>query len=95
MKWYQNFFDRFVENARIKIKPGVEKWGAVGIAVFVAIPLPITGAWTATLGAWILNLSKRKTMLAVFAGVIVSGGIVTAVMLSGIGIFNIFLAYLF
>ncbi|GMO44707.1 MAG: small multi-drug export protein [Termitinemataceae bacterium] len=90
MKWYKKFFDKFVENARLKIKPGVEKWGALGIAIFVAIPLPITGAWTATLGAWVLNLEKRKTMLAVILGVIISGGIVSTAMTSGIELFNIF-----
>jgi uncharacterized membrane protein len=84
MEWYRKFFDRFIEKARDKLKQGVEKWGWFGIALFVAVPLPMTGAWTGTLGAWVLGLSKRKTMLAVIIGVFIAGAIVTAVMVAGI-----------
>ena len=88
--WYIKIFDRFVERAREKLRKDVEKWGALGIAVFVGIPLPITGAWTGTLGAWVLGLSKRKTLFAVILGVIIAGAIVTTVMLLGLSAFHIF-----
>ncbi|MDR2491172.1 MAG: small multi-drug export protein [Spirochaetaceae bacterium] len=90
MAWYHAFFDRFIERARAKLRPGVEKWGAAGIAFFVAIPLPITGAWTGTLGAWVLGIPKAKTMLAVILGVIISGGIVSAVTVLGIQALRLF-----
>lgn len=90
MGWYRAFFDRFVEKAREKVHTQVEKWGWFGIAVFVAIPLPITGAWTGTLGSWVLGLSKRKTMLAVIIGVLTAGVIVTAVVVLGAQAFDIF-----
>ncbi|MDR0457303.1 MAG: small multi-drug export protein, partial [Treponema sp.] len=70
MRWYKNFFDRFVERARKRLSVPFEKWGWLGIAVFVAIPLPITGAWTGTLGSWVLGVSRRRTMLAVIIGVL-------------------------
>jgi uncharacterized membrane protein len=89
--FYRNFFDRFVEKAREKLSAGVEKWGWLGIAVFVAIPLPITGAWTGTLGAWVLGVSKQRTMAAVFLGVIAAGAIVTAVIMLGIEALNLFI----
>jgi uncharacterized membrane protein len=89
--WYRSLFDKIVLRARAKVQDGVEKWGAFGIAIFVAIPLPMTGAWTGTLGAWVLNLSRRKTMLAVIFGVVVAGGIVTAVMTLGISALDFFL----
>jgi uncharacterized membrane protein len=88
---YRNFFDRFVERARKKLSTGVERWGWLGIAVFVAIPLPITGAWTGTLGAWILGVSKQRTMAAVFLGVIAAGAIVTAVIMLGVEALNLFI----
>jgi uncharacterized membrane protein len=84
LTWYQRLFDRFVESARTKLHSGVEKWGWFGVTLFVAIPLPMTGAWTGTLGAWVLGLQKWKTMLAVIIGVIIAGAIVTAVMAFGI-----------
>ena len=89
--WYKNFFDRFVERARKKLSAGVEKWGWLGIAVFVAIPLPMTGAWTGTLGAWILGISKRRTMAAVVLGVIVAAIVVTAIVVFGIKAADIFI----
>jgi uncharacterized membrane protein len=91
LEWYRKIFDRFVERARQKLHSGVEKWGVLGVAIFVAIPLPATGAWTGTIGAWIMGLGKRKTLLAVILGVIVAGAVVTAVMLLGLGAFRIFL----
>ena len=91
MNWYKRFFERFIERARNKLAGKVERWGWPGVAVFVAIPLPLTGAWTGTLGAWVLGLSRRKTMLAVVLGVLVSGAIVTAVVLLGIQALNLFI----
>ena len=89
--WYKKFFDSFVERARRKLHRGVEKWGWLGIAIFVAIPLPITGAWTGTLGAWVLGLSRPRTMIAVILGVVVAGAVVTAVVILGIQALNLFI----
>ena len=90
IRWYKNFFDRFVERARQKLSGGVERWGWIGIALFVAIPLPITGAWTGTLGAWVLGVSKRRTMAAVILGVCISGAVVTAVVMLGVEALHLF-----
>ena len=89
--WYHHFFDRFVERARKKLSGSMEKWGWLGIALFVAIPLPITGAWTGTLGSWVLGVSKQRTMMAVIMGVMGAGIIVTAVMVLGIEALNLFI----
>jgi uncharacterized membrane protein len=91
MKWYERFFNRAVERARNKLRGGLEKWGWLGLTFFVAIPLPITGAWTGTLGAWVLELSRRRTLLAVMLGVIISGAIVTAVVMLGIEAAELFI----
>jgi len=90
MNWYKVFFDRFIERARNKLHKEIERWGWLGVTVFVAIPLPVTGAWTGTLGAWVLGLSKRKTLIAVILGVIIAGIIVTAVALLGIQALHFF-----
>ena len=54
--------------------------------LFVAIPLPGTGAWTGTLAACILNLDFKKTTLAIIAGVLVAGLIMLAFSL---GLFKV------
>ena len=46
--------------------------------LFVAIPIPGTGAWTGTLAATILDLDFKKTMLAVISGITVAGLIMIA-----------------
>lgn len=53
--------------------------------LFVAIPLPGTGAWTGTLAASILNLDFKKTITAISAGVLVAGLIM---LLASLGLFK-------
>jgi uncharacterized membrane protein len=89
---YRRFFDRFVEKARVKVHASVEKYGYWGLLVFVAIPLPVTGAWTGALGAWILGMEKRRSILAIAGGVVVAGIIVTGLVAAlGAGAKSIFL----
>ena len=90
MGWYERFFVKFIENARNKVQDKVKRFGYLGIMLFVAIPLPITGAYTGTLGAWILGMSRRKTILAALGGVIISGTIVSLVSVLGIQAFSLF-----
>ena len=65
-----------------KVKGGVY-WA---LFLFVAIPIPGTGAWTGTLAASILNLDFKKTMIAILAGVLTAGLIMLAVSL---GLFKV------
>ncbi len=88
---YKRFFDRFVEKARAKVHQKVEKYGYWGLMIFVAIPLPVTGAWTGALGAWVLGLSYKKSFFAIAGGVLLAGIIVSIlVALWGAGTRTIF-----
>lgn len=88
---YASVFERVVERARRKVHAAVERWGYWGLAVFVAIPLPFTGAWTGTLGAWVLGMEVRRSLAAVAVGVLAAGVVVTLVAFFGIKAFSIFL----
>lgn len=79
---YEKLFDRFVERTRKKIASKVERYGYVGVMLFVAIPLPVTGAWTGTLGAWVMGLKKRGTIPMITLGVMISGVIVTLISIA-------------
>jgi uncharacterized membrane protein len=81
--WYKEIFDKTVVRTRVKLAPKVATLGFLGIILFVGIPLPVTGAWTGTLGAWVLGLDKKKSILAVNVGVLMSGAIVTTIILLG------------
>lgn len=62
----------------------IEKYEAVGLTVFVGIPLPGTGGWTGALAARIFGISFWKSMLYILIGVIIAGAIVTPLSLMGL-----------
>jgi uncharacterized membrane protein len=55
-RWYQSLFDKFVIRTRKKLEKQIEKYGFWGLLIFVMIPLPVTGAYTGSLAAWLFNL---------------------------------------
>ncbi len=56
-----------------KKKGQIEKYGYWGLFLFVAIPLPGTGAWTGALIAAVLGMNKKKSFLTIAVGVFVAG----------------------
>ena len=56
---------------------------AVLLAAFVGIPLPGTGAWTGAMGAFLLGMPFAQAFTAIFAGVLCSGCIMTAISRGG------------
>ena len=61
----------------------VEKYERIGLMLFVAIPLPFTGAWTGSIAAFMCGLKFSRALLSITAGVIISGAIVTVLSLMG------------
>lgn len=61
----------------------VEKYERIGLALFVAVPLPFTGAWTGCLIAFLLGLRFRFAFFSILAGVIIAGFIVLILSLLG------------
>ena len=66
----------------------VSKYKYIGLWIFVAIPLPGTGAWTGSLAAAFLNMRLRKAFPAVLMGVITAGCIMLALTHVGINLFS-------
>lgn len=91
VKSYQSAFDKFMERTRKKVKPSIDKYGMIGLAIFVAIPIPGTGAYTATLAAWFFGMNKWKAFASIAIGVFVAGLLVLGGMLGGIKIVGYFL----
>lgn len=56
-----------------KKKGQIEKYGYWGLFLFVAIPLPGTGAWTGALIAAVLGMNKKKSFFTIALGVAVAG----------------------
>lgn len=57
----------------------VRRYGALGLILLVAIPLPGTGAWTGALVAAVLGLRMRDALPAIIAGVVIAAAIVLGV----------------
>lgn len=60
-----------------KNRPKIDKYGAWGLFLFVAIPLPGTGAWTGALVASVFDMKKLPSCISIFGGVIGAGFIMT------------------
>ncbi|MGC8974891.1 MAG: COG2426 family protein [Thermoprotei archaeon] len=80
MKVVADLYSRLVGRARKKGTKYLSKWGYLGLTVFVAIPLPMTGAWTASLIAHVFGLSKLRASLAIVIGVLIASVIVVLAM---------------
>lgn len=83
LKWnfYDRTFARFLEkiqHRREKIEKNYEIYGVLALAIFVAIPLPVTGAWTGTLIAWLMKLKRIRSFFAMSLGILISAFIVLA-----------------
>ncbi len=97
MKWnfYNKLFNRYIENKRNNFKKYVgTKFEFIALMLFVAIPLPITGAYTGTIVAWLFGLKKKKAYLALGLGVLIAGLIVTLVSVLGINGLELFIKHI-
>tara|TARA_Y100000310_G_scaffold213829_1_gene214850 strand:+ start:25029 stop:25508 length:480 start_codon:yes stop_codon:yes gene_type:complete len=90
IKIYRKIFDKFLEKFRKKVDKFERKYESLGflaLVLFVAIPLPATGAWTGCLVSWLLDLDRKKSILAIALGVIIAG---LLILLGTLGIINLF-----
>ena len=65
----------------------IQRYERIGLLLFVAIPLPITGAWTGSLAAVLFGLKLRHALVSIVLGVIIAGGVVTAATMLGWSVF--------
>ncbi|MBN1353134.1 MAG: small multi-drug export protein [Candidatus Omnitrophica bacterium] len=82
IKLFEKFFDWLFERTRRKAAL-VEKFEAFGLILFVAIPLPVTGAWTGCIAATLFKIRFRYAFLAITLGVIIAGFIVLGLGMTG------------
>ncbi len=66
----------------------IERYERIGLALFVAIPLPITGAWTGAMAAVLFGLKLRHAFISILAGVLIAATIVTCLSLFGLTLYG-------
>ncbi len=80
---HSKIFDRFFEwlfaRTRRRIEAKIEKYGALGLMLFVAIPLPVTGAWTGCIAAFLFGIRLKYAFPSILAGVMIAGVVVSIV----------------
>ncbi len=72
---------RYLERKAAKNKRLIERYEEIGLTLFVAIPLPVTGAWTGSIIAEVMGLKVMKSFLSITLGVALAGIIVTMLTL--------------
>lgn len=72
------FFDWLFTRTYRKHVERHQKYGLLALTFFVALPLPVTGAWTGSAIAFIFGLKFRQAFPAIAVGVCIAGAVVTA-----------------
>ncbi|MDD5120091.1 MAG: small multi-drug export protein [Candidatus Omnitrophica bacterium] len=82
-KIWSRFFDWLFERTK-KNSDSVQKYEALGLAILVAIPLPMTGAWSGIIAASLFKIRFRYAFAAIITGIFCAGLIVSALCSLGI-----------
>lgn len=80
------FLDRIIKWVFERTRRRGERIGrveGVGLTLFVAMPLPITGGWTGALIAFLRGMERKRAFLYITLGVLIAGVIVTALCVTG------------
>lgn len=80
-KIMHKFFE-WLYNRTIRKSSNVEKYGALGLILFTAVPFPTTGAWTASLAAVIFKIKFSYSFFSISTGVLAAGIAVTLMSLA-------------
>ena len=81
---WRGFFDWFFERTKKKTDI-IQKYEALGLAIFVGIPLPMTGAWTGCVAATMFKMKFKYAFFAIMTGILLAAAIVTAACFFGKG----------
>lgn len=88
-KIWDMFFSWLFTRTHRNHSENFERYGILALTIFVAIPLPVTGAWTGCAAAFVFGIKFRHALLAISTGVMIAGIIVTALTLGGISIMDL------
>ena len=79
-KFYEKIFNSYLEKIQKKVNKFEKEFSTMGflaLTIFVAIPLPGTGAWTGCIISWILGLDRKKSIFSIGLGVLIAGILVS------------------
>ncbi len=83
VEWIERVYNKVVEKNAAKLQHKVDRYGVLGLALFIGVPLPGTGVYSGCLAAWALKFRFRDYLLASFLGCLIAAVAVTVVVASG------------
>lgn len=86
LKPFDIFFNWLFERTRRKHTATFERYRNLALIIFVAIPLPMTGAWTGAAAAFVFGIERKIAVPLVSLGVLIAGIIVT---LAAVGVIQV------
>ena len=86
---FKKYYLKYIKRIQKRARKYVDKYGTLGLAIFIGVPLPGSGVYTGALAAFILGFERRDFSRANILGVLISGIAVTLIILSGCRIFNL------
>jgi uncharacterized membrane protein len=86
--WFNKFFNWLFERTRTKHAEHFLCWKDLALFIFVAIPLPLTGAYSGAVAAFIFGFSKNHAFWSIVLGVLAAGLAVTAITVFGESVFK-------
>lgn len=83
-EWLKRFktsgrFVNWLETRTLKRRKQIDKWGFLGLILFVGIPIPGTGAWTGALLASLLRIPVKRSSVAIGIGILLAAAIMSIV----------------
>ena len=82
-RFWTRIMDWLFAKTRKRADRKIKIYEYVGLLLFVAIPLPFTGAWTGSLIAYLFDLRFSKSVVTIFLGVIIAASIMTVIVVTG------------
>ncbi|MDO8528647.1 MAG: small multi-drug export protein [Nanoarchaeota archaeon] len=89
-KFYNKIFEKYalkLQKKADKFEKSYKNLGFIALMIFVAVPLPGTGAWTGALISWFLGLDRKKSLVYISLGVLIAGVIM---LLGTLGVIKVF-----
>jgi uncharacterized membrane protein len=90
-KFWSNLMDRLFAYTRRRADKKIKSYEYAGLLLFVAIPLPFTGAWTGSLISYLFGLNFIKSLITIFIGLVAAATFMTFLTLTGVDIMMIIL----
>ena len=84
-EWLHSFLIRLQARTARKHTARFERLRDLALITFVAIPLPVTGAWSGSLAAVVFGIEKRRAIPLIFVGIVIAG-IVVSLFLEALGL---------